>query len=131
LGFSHNLFCIGNLIVTNRTLNNLIRVSKKVQRRILGISNAFAGGLFLAAGFVHLLAESNESKHLIVNHAYKSLVLTHSDIIDNSYPWGLLFCSLGFLFAFFFEKVFFSKYHTHGEIEDEENRKVNFQNNSS
>jgi len=72
----------------------------------LGISNAFAGGLFLAAGFVHLLAESNE-------------ILVHSEMIDANYPWGLLFCSLGFLFAFFFEKVFFSKYHTHSDIENE------------
>jgi len=77
-------------------LSNFLKES--VRDRFLSIANAFAGGLFLSAGFIHLLGETNE-------------ILEQE--LSGSLPFALFFSSLGFLGAFFFEKVLFANYHTH------------------
>jgi len=64
------------------------KISTEVKEVILGISNAFAGGIFLSAGFLHLLAEAIETLEHTWEHSH--------------YPFALLFCSIGFLLVFFF-----------------------------
>jgi hypothetical protein len=44
------------LIISNR-------VSASTRDKFLSFGNAFAGGIFLAGGFVHLLAEANTVLH--------------------------------------------------------------------
>jgi len=74
------------------------RLKTSIRDRVLGIANAFAGGLFLSAGFIHLLGETHD-------------VLDAE--IPGALPFALFLSSLGFLATFFFEKVFFADYHTH------------------
>jgi len=59
--------------------------------RILAAANAFAGGTFLAGGFVHLLAEGDE----------------FFDDYEFPLPVALVLCCVGLLLAFFIEKVIF------------------------
>lgn len=62
--------------------------------------NAFAGGIFLGAGLIHMLPDAQQGFHD---------VLGHSD-----YPWFAVACALGFLFILFLEKVLFSHDHHTG-----------------
>jgi zinc transporter ZupT len=72
--------------------------------RAMSICNAFAGGLFLSSGFVHLLGESQEA-------------LTHADWALQAHPAALTLCALGFLATFFLEKVFFRDFDIHDHQE--------------
>jgi ZIP Zinc transporter len=57
--------------------------------RILAAANAFAGGTFLAGGFVHLLDEGDD----------------FFDDMESPLPIALVLCCVGLLVAFFIEKV--------------------------
>lgn len=57
----------------------------------------FKGGIFLATGFIHLLAESQEGLKMY----------------SAEYPIAFLCSALGFLLTFFFEKVVFFNHHDH------------------
>lgn len=63
--------------------------------------NAFSGGLFLSAGFVHLLPHALES-------ATEAKIGT-----DDEYPFAMVMCVLGFCLAFGIERVLFHT-HSHG-----------------
>lgn len=78
-------------------LFTLGRLKEKWREKITGISNAFAGGIFMASGFIHLLAESQEALHELLPE----------------YPLGFLLSAAGFLVTFFMEKVVFFHHHTH------------------
>ncbi len=60
-------------------------------RRLLSLGNAFAGGIFLGAGLIHMLPDANEK--------FKSL----AGNLD--YPFASLGCACGFLLVLLLEKV--------------------------
>lgn len=68
--------------------------STHLRDRLLSLGNAFAGGLFLAGGFVHLLREAEET-------------FAHELGADWEIPFGVILCPVGFGLAFFVEKVLF------------------------
>ena len=59
-----------------------------------GISNCFAGGIFLAISLIHLLPEGNEA-------------LNEGCGGDCGYPWAFLIGLLGYILILFIEKVAF------------------------
>lgn len=63
------------------------------------LGNAFAGGVFLGAGIIHMLPDAREGFEALLG--------------DVDYPWFALTCAIGFLFILFLERVCFP--HTHGE----------------
>jgi solute carrier family 39 (zinc transporter), member 1/2/3 len=67
----------------------LKNTSPRVKTKLLSFGNAFAGGVFLGIGMVHLLFESNELMQITMHMEY-----------------GLAFimCVGGFLIVFFIEK---------------------------
>jgi zinc transporter ZupT len=85
------------------------KVPKHWESRLLSLCNAFAGGVFLAGGFVHLLTETGEM-----------IEKSGLDIPDLPYP--AFFCLTGFLVVFFIEQVILSSHsHSHhGETEIKE-----------
>jgi len=66
----------------------------ELRDRLLSLANVFAGGLFLASGFVHLLPEAEE-------------IFAHELGEDFQISLAALLCPLGFGIAFFVEQVFF------------------------
>jgi len=79
------------------------RFSGVIRERFLGISNSLSGGIFLSAGFIHLLGETEE---VISSH------------LSTDFPLAYLCSALGFLFTFFIEKVVFSGVHSHAHSSD-------------
>jgi zinc transporter 1/2/3 len=63
------------------------------------LGNAFAGGVFLGAGLIHMLPDAQEG--------FKSIVG------DTDYPWFALICVVGFLFIFLLERVLLHHSHSH------------------
>lgn len=61
-------------------------------KRFFSLGSALGGGVFLGAGLIHLLPDSNEN---------------FSDLLsaDFSYPMGALICAIGFLLVLLIEKV--------------------------
>eukprot|EP01111_Echinosteliopsis_oligospora_P012667 TRINITY_DN4371_c0_g1_i1.p1 TRINITY_DN4371_c0_g1~~TRINITY_DN4371_c0_g1_i1.p1 ORF type:complete len:309 (-),score=68.83 TRINITY_DN4371_c0_g1_i1:70-996(-) len=77
------------------------------KRLVLSLGNTFAGGVFLAIGYLHLLAEANDMMSEIYHH-------------ELHFPLAFLLSIAGFMVTFFIEKVVFS--HAHGgHGHDEEN----------
>jgi zinc transporter 1/2/3 len=76
----------------------LKKVSPVLQKRLLSSGNAFAGGVFFAIGFLHLLAEADELM---------------TDNVQVEFPLAYIMAVLGFICVFFVEKVLFSHHH-HG-----------------
>lgn len=67
-----------------------IGVSERANE-LLPIGNAFAGGIFLGAGLIHLLPDAQENFGRFAG--------------DIDFPFVLLICGCGFLLVFFLEKV--------------------------
>lgn len=67
-----------------------VSLSKKGQRQ-LALGNAFAGGIFLGAGIIHMLGDSVETFAGMAN--------------VSDYPWAFLICGCGFLGILMLEKV--------------------------
>ena len=57
-------------------------------RRFFSIGNAFAAGVFLAAGLLHMLPDANEG--------FKQF---------GDFPWAYLGCAIGFIMILFMERV--------------------------
>ena len=87
----------------------LKKVNPRTQQRTLSLSNSFAGGVFLAGGFVHLLTEANEMV---------------DDLGWSEYPVGGILSVVGFLTVFFIEQVVLAKLghnHSHSTGPEESN----------
>jgi len=84
--------------ITGGLLANKISVSKNGEN-LIKLGNAFAGGIFLGAGFIHLLPDAEEG--------FRGLEI-------GDYPWFSLLVLFGFLTVLFIEKVLFT--HNHDEI---------------
>lgn len=76
-------------------LSKWLAGSKKSEL-IFSLSNAFAGGVFLGAGLIHMLPDAQEG---------------FSNLTGSAYPWFAVVCCGGFLLVFFLEKV--AMHHTH------------------
>ena len=59
--------------------------------RLLTLGNAFAGGIFLGAGLIHMLTDAGENLQAFAG--------------DVDFPFVPLICGAGFLIVFFIEKV--------------------------
>lgn len=66
-------------------------VSETGQRR-LALGNAFAGGVFLGAGLLHLLPDGNENFGTLLG--------------DVDFPFAMLLCGAGFLLVLLIEQAF-------------------------
>lgn len=60
------------------------------REEIFSLGSAFAGGIFLGAGLIHMLPDAREG--------FKS-------VIGDQFPWAFLLCACGFLLVLFVEKV--------------------------
>ncbi|MFH1627836.1 MAG: ZIP family metal transporter [Pseudomonadota bacterium] len=67
---------------------------------IFSLGNAFAGGVFLGAGLIHMLPDAQEG---------------FSDLTVSGYPWFAVVCCVGFLFVLFLEKVAMRHSHSHDD----------------
>jgi len=76
----------------------------------MSYGNAFAGGVFLAIGIIHLLAEATE----LSNHAFEGV----------DFPLSYTLCIAGFVLVFFLEKVLFVDNHSHHMKLDDDNEKL-------
>jgi zinc transporter 1/2/3 len=87
---------IGAIALTGSYLPSLLRSSQHISR-CFPLSNTFAGGVFLAAGLLHMLPHAVETfNHISSDH--------HGDHV-HPYPWAFLLAAFGFLFILFIEKV--------------------------
>lgn len=85
---------------------SLTKVSPALQTRILSLCNSFAGGVFLASGFVHLLNEAIEMA---------------DDLGWGDYPVGSILSVMGFLTVFGIEQVLLAEFgHSHSHSSPEE-----------
>lgn len=64
---------------------------------LFSLGNAFAGGVFLGAGLIHMLPDAQSGFQSIVG--------------NSDYPWFALICVVGFLVIFFLERVLL--HHSH------------------
>lgn len=80
-------------------------------KRAFSLGNAFAGGIFLGAGLIHMLPDAQQGFRAFFG--------------SYNFPWVSLICACGFLLVLFLEKVFTSgheelviceKQHEHGRF---------------
>jgi len=85
----------------------LKKVSPARKKRLLSYGNSFAGGVFFAIGFLHLLSESEDLM---------------SETINPNFPLSYIMALIGFTGVFFVEKVVFAHHHHGGysNMKDEE-----------
>jgi zinc transporter 1/2/3 len=76
----------------------LKRVRPGLKKRLLSFGNSFAGGVFFAIGFLHLLAESDDLLH---------------ETLHLHIPLSYILSIVGFIAVFFVEKILLSS-HAHG-----------------
>lgn len=69
---------------------------------VFALGNAFAGGVFLGAGIIHMLPDAREGFAALMGNV--------------DYPWFAVTCALGFLFILFLEKVCFPHDHDEGPV---------------
>lgn len=74
----------------------LKRVRPALKKRLLSFGNCFAGGVFFAIGFLHLLSESGDLMH---------------DTIDPGFPLSYILSIVGFIAVFFVEKILLAGHH--------------------
>ncbi|NQT11589.1 MAG: ZIP family metal transporter [Planctomycetes bacterium] len=77
--------------------------SSKKSDRLFSLGNAFAGGIFLGAGMIHMLPDAQNG---FEGFAGKT-----------GFPWVFLICAIGFLIVLFLEKVLL---HAHDAIAQSE-----------
>jgi len=75
----------------------LKNVRPALKKKLLSYGNCFAGGVFFSIGFVHLLSESSDLMH---------------DIIQPTFPLSFILSISGFMAVFFVEKVLLSSHHS-------------------
>lgn len=65
----------------------------------MGLANAFSGGIFIAAGILHVLPDANE--------AYTD-AMTKKGVKGEYFPWPNMSCVLSFSLVFLVDKVMFN-----------------------
>jgi len=74
----------------------LKKVRPDLKKRLLSFGNCFAGGVFFAIGFLHLLAESGDLMH---------------DTLHPEFPFSYILSISGFMAVFFVEKILLAGHH--------------------
>jgi zinc transporter 1/2/3 len=104
-------------------IGGLVPLRLRVNERLLSLGNTLSGGVFLAAGFTHMLAESVEG--------FERLEATK----NSNFPFPYALCLFGMLIIFFVEKVLISQdatedlplhhhhHHSHRHLDDNEHSK--------
>lgn len=69
---------------------------------IFSLGNAFAGGVFLGAGLIHMLPDAQEG---------------FNDLTGSNYPWFAVVCCAGFLLVLFLDKVAMRHAHSHDDAQ--------------
>lgn len=77
--------------------------SSKKSDRLFSLGNAFAGGIFLGAGMIHMLPDAQDGFEGFAG--------------QTGFPWVFLVCAIGFLIVLFLEKVLL---HQHDAIAESE-----------
>jgi len=80
------------------------------REKIFSLGNAFAGGIFLGAGLIHMLPDAQEG--------------FDSFLAGVDFPWVSLICALGFLLVLFIEKVLFTSNDAIAEAEGKQPGKL-------
>lgn len=85
-------------------------------RRLLGVLNAFSGGVFLAGGFLHLLHSAIENAGL----------KRWSTVDDGRYefPYAESFCTLGFVALLLLEQAAHARMHSHSSSHSKTRRAI-------
>lgn len=73
--------------------------------RFFSLGNAFAGGIFLGAGLIHMLPDAQEGLKALAS----------------DFPWVMLLCAAGFLLVLVLEKVII---HSHDAVADSVEREA-------
>ncbi|MCF7792933.1 MAG: ZIP family metal transporter [Candidatus Cloacimonetes bacterium] len=85
-------------------------LSKRSNSKIIfSLGNAFAGGVFLGAGLIHMLPDAQSGFAAISS--------------NSDYPWFAVICIAGFLTIFFLERVLL--HHSHDSVPETDNIAVN------
>jgi zinc transporter 1/2/3 len=84
-------------------LSRILSAGKKSEL-VFTMGNAFAGGVFLGAGVIHMLPDAREGFEALLGEV--------------DYPWFALVCAVGFLLILFLEKVCFPHDHKDGPSVD-------------
>jgi len=77
---------------------------------VLALSSAFAGGLFLAVGLLHLMPEANENFE-----TYYEDTDSPEDSDEEHFPWSFFITTLSFALILFIEKIATNHSHSHDE----------------
>lgn len=72
-------------------LLSLVLASSKRSEHIFSLGNAFAGGIFLGAGLIHMLPDAQNDFAGFAG--------------QTAFPWVFLICAAGFLLVLFLEKI--------------------------
>lgn len=75
--------------------------------RFFSLGNAFAGGLFLGVGFIHLLPESME------------MLSVYSD-----FPWGAVIATIGFAALLLLDRILFPEYRISKSMRETESESI-------
>jgi zinc transporter ZupT len=81
---------------------------------LIGIANAFSGGIFLCVALLHLLPESSEIFEEYFDHPHEQDEKEHKH-----FPMSFLLALCGYSLILMIEKVIFES-HSHLEVDDEE-----------
>jgi solute carrier family 39 (zinc transporter), member 1/2/3 len=106
-----SVFVIFGTGILGGVFSGLVSASKK-SALLFSWGNAFAGGVFLGAGLIHMLPDAQSG--------FKSIVG------DVDYPWFALICGFGFLFIFFLERVLLNHSHEANIEESSDSKKALF-----
>jgi len=79
--------------------------SSEKSDRLFSLGNAFAGGIFLGAGMIHMLPDAQNGFEGFAGHT--------------DFPWVFLICAIGFLLVLFLEKVLLHRHDVIAESERE------------
>jgi len=85
------------LIITAGILGGIIPLGKRITKGGNGLTfgNAFAGGVFLGAGFMHMLPDANSNFELLK--------------LNSDFPFAEMIAGLGFIFILSLERVIAQK----------------------
>jgi len=87
-------------------LLSLQLAASKRSERLFSLGNAFAGGIFLGAGLIHMLPDAQEG---------------FGDLAGD-FPWVSLLCAVGFLLVLVLEKVIIHGHHAVADSAEQEDQ---------
>lgn len=89
--------------------------SFKSNPKVLALSSAFAGGLFLAVGILHLLPEANEHFEDYYKDKEANDGEDASDDDEEHFPWSFFITVCSFALILFIEKIATDHTHSHDD----------------